>query len=61
MSTKTSIKRIALVAVVSLGFGMVTSLSANAGDAANAAAITALTEEASVKVTAIRDYLRIVF
>ncbi|MFM8448259.1 MAG: hypothetical protein ACKN92_08905, partial [Candidatus Nanopelagicaceae bacterium] len=33
MSTKTSIKRIALVAVAALGFGMVSTVSANAADA----------------------------
>ena len=33
MSTKTSIKRIALVAVSALGFGMVSTVSANAADA----------------------------
>ena len=43
MSTKTSIKRIALVAVAALGFGMVSTVSANA-DAAEVAAgtVTAL-------------------
>jgi hypothetical protein len=54
MSTKTLRKRIALVAVASLGFGLLSSVTANAATGANAAAFTALTEEATVKITAMK-------
>ena len=53
MSTKTTFKRVALVAVASLGFGVLSSIPSNAADV-NAAAITALTEEATVKITAMK-------
>jgi len=53
MSTKTTFKRIALVAVVSLGFGVLTSVSpALAANNADAAAVTALTEDTQI-VTAL--------
>ena len=53
MSTKTLRKRIALVAVASMGFGVLTSVSpALAADNASAAAVTALTEDTQI-VTAL--------
>ena len=54
MSTKTTIKRIALVAVASLGFGVMTSVApALAVNNADAAAVTALTEDTQI-VTALK-------
>ena len=54
MSTKTLRKRIALVAVASLGFGVLTSVApALAANNADAAAVTALTEDTQI-VTALK-------
>jgi len=51
MSTKTTIKRIALTAVVALGFGMVSTVSANAaGLAGDAVALSAYSSSATVSV-----------
>jgi trimeric autotransporter adhesin len=53
MSTKTTFKRVALVAVASLGFGMISVVPSSAL-ANTAAQVTALLEEATVKVTAMK-------
>jgi len=53
MSTKTSIKRVALVAVAALGFGMVSTVSANAGTAGTATAIAVANTTESPSGTAL--------
>ena len=52
MSTKTTFKRIALVAVAALGFGMVSTVSASAADIAGAWSITDTTSAASTVAAA---------
>ena len=51
MSTKTSIKRIALVAVAGLGLGLVTSVTANADQTAAAGTVTAINLKAATANT----------
>jgi len=48
MSTKTLRKRIALVAVASLGFGLMSTVPALAANNAEAAAVTALLEDTQI-------------